>query len=133
MPEPEDRGDYLQDLLSQGTAAVRYAGGILRTGGSKSRGEDSTYPQSSTPELHETARYPDWVAHQLSSDETDRRCTSPDSTRREPMTLKIQQETTEMKSKNSVSSVSSCSRITSAHSARRRRNSSNGDLKSEAK
>src|SRR6266581_5750107 len=89
MREPEDRGDYLQDLLSRRTAAVRYAGRRLRTGGSKSRGENTTYPQSPTPELHETAGYPDWVAHQLPSDETGRRCASPDSSRREPVIIKF--------------------------------------------
>src|SRR5216110_2245913 len=95
MPEPEDRGDYLQDLLSRRTAAVRYAGGRLRTGGSKSRGEDSTYPQSPTPELHETDGYPDWVTHQLPRDEADRRRASPYPSRREPMTPGVQQEKAE--------------------------------------
>src|SRR5436190_15516726 len=72
MREPEDRGDYLQAFLSRRNAAVRYAGRRLRTGGSKSRGENTTYPQSPTSELHETAGYPDWVTHQLPRDETDR-------------------------------------------------------------
>src|SRR6266853_2247768 len=61
----------------------------------KSRGEDSTYPQSSTPELHETAGYPDWVTHQLPRDETDRRSASPYPSRREPMNSGVQQEKTE--------------------------------------
>src|SRR6266513_1736857 len=57
------RSDYLQGLLSRRTAAVRYVGGRLRIGGSKGCGEDTTYPQGSTSELHEAAEYPDWVAH----------------------------------------------------------------------
>src|SRR5712691_4644892 len=89
MREPEDRGDYLQAFLSRRTAAVRYAGRRLRTGGSKSRGENTTYPQSPTSELHETAGYPDWVTHQLPPDETDRRRASPYPSRREPMTIKF--------------------------------------------
>src|SRR6266481_2516020 len=84
MREPEDRGDYLQALLSRRTAAVRYAGRRLRTGGGKSRGENTTYPQSPTSELHETAGYPDWVTHQLPRDETDRRRASPYPSRSEP-------------------------------------------------
>src|SRR5207249_10299880 len=95
MHEPEDRGDYLQDLLSRRTAAVRYAGRRLRAGGSKSRGENTTYPQSPTSELHETAGYPDWVTHQLPRDETDRRRASPYPSRREPMNSGVQQEKTE--------------------------------------
>src|SRR5437762_1190375 len=105
MREPEDRGDYLQAFLSRRTAAVRYAGRRLRTGGSKSRGENTTYPQSPTSELHETAGYPDWVTHQLPRDETDRRRASPYPSRREPMNSGVQQEKTEgteMKCKNSV-------------------------------
>ena len=63
MRKPEDRSDYLQGLLPRRTAAVRHVGGRLRIGGSKSHGENSTHPQSATPELHETVGYPDWVAH----------------------------------------------------------------------
>src|SRR6266478_3333141 len=112
MREPEDRGDYLQDLLSRRTAAVRYADRRLRIGGSKSRGENTTYPQSPTSELHETAGYPDWVTHQLPRDETDRRCASPYPSRREPMNSGVQQEKTEgteTQTEISVCSVSSCS------------------------
>src|SRR5213595_1612539 len=105
MREPEDRGDYLQDVLSRRTAAVRYAGR------SQSRGENPTYPQSPTSELHETAGYPDWVTHQLPRDETDRRRASPYPSRREPMNSGVQQEKTEgteTQTEISVCSVSSC-------------------------
>src|SRR2546430_3340051 len=95
MREPEDRGDYLQDLFSRSTAAVRYAGTRLCTGRSKSRGENTTYPQSPTSELHETAGYPDWATHQLPPDETDRRRASPYPSRREPLNSGVQQEKTE--------------------------------------
>src|SRR5438874_5161795 len=118
MREPGDRGDYLQDLLSRRTAAVRYAGRRLRTGGSKSRGENTTYPQSPTSELHETAGYPDWVTHQLPRDETDRRRASPYPSRREPMNFVVQQEKTEgteTQTEISVCSVSSCSSSENHH------------------
>src|SRR6266705_4237817 len=119
MREPEDRGDYLQDLLSRRTAAVRYAGRRLRTGGSKSRGENTTSPQSPTSELHETAGYADWVTHQLPRDETDRRRASPYPSRRQPMNSGVQQEKAEgieTETEIFVCSVSSCSKSASSPS-----------------
>lgn len=63
VPEPEVRGDFLQGLHARRTAALRSAGERLRSDGSKSRGLNSTHPQSPTPELHEIAERPDRPAH----------------------------------------------------------------------
>ena len=56
--EPEDCVDNVQGLHARRTAAVRYAGGRLCFGGSKSRRDDPTYPQSPAPQLYEVVGRP---------------------------------------------------------------------------
>ena len=77
------RGEPLRfDLLVEGCVL----------GGSKSRGEDFTHPPSTTPELHEVARFAGGPAHQLPRDETDRRCSPPDPAGSQSMKIEIQQK-----------------------------------------